>query len=66
VQNHCRRTIAIDLDETGIVAPKYLIDIKNAGAQYIKLDLKEGLKIGATTTHRAIEKSSVINKKFVF
>jgi carbon-monoxide dehydrogenase medium subunit len=30
---------------------------------YIK-DSKEGLKIGATTTHRAIEKSPVIQKKF--
>jgi len=49
----------------GLVAPKYLIDIKNVQElQYIKLDLKEGLKIGATTTHRAIEKSSVINEKF--
>lgn len=49
----------------GLVAPKYLIDIKNLQElNYIKLDPKEGLKIGATTTHRAIEKSSVIKEKF--
>ena len=49
----------------GLVAPQYLIDIKNLQElNYIKLDSKEGLKIGATTTHRAIEKSSVIKEKF--
>ena len=48
----------------GLVAPKYLIDIKNLQElNYIKLDPKEGLKIGATTTHRAIEKSSAIKEK---
>ncbi len=49
----------------GLVAPKYLIDIKSLQElNYIKLDPKEGLKIGATTTHRAIEKSSAIKEKF--
>ena len=48
----------------GLVAPPYLIDIKGLSElSYIK-DSKEGLKIGATTTHRAIEKSPVIQKKF--
>lgn len=41
----------------GLVAPKYLISIKGISElSYIKSD-KEGLKIGALTTHRQIEKS---------
>jgi carbon-monoxide dehydrogenase medium subunit len=48
----------------GLVAPKYLLDIKGVSElSYIK-DEKDGLKIGATTTHRAIEKSTVIQKKY--
>jgi len=48
----------------GLVAPPYLISIKGLSElSYIK-DAKEGLKIGALTTHRAIEKSAVIQKKF--
>lgn len=48
----------------GLVAPQYLISIKGLSElSYIK-DSKEGLKIGALTTHRAIEKSPVIKKKF--
>ena len=48
----------------GLVAPKYLVDIKGVSElSYIKDD-KEGLKIGATTTHRAIEKSAVIKGKY--
>jgi carbon-monoxide dehydrogenase medium subunit len=48
----------------GLVAPKYLLDIKGiAELSYIR-DEKDGLKIGATTTHRTIEKSAVIKKKY--
>jgi carbon-monoxide dehydrogenase medium subunit len=48
----------------GLVAPPYLVSIKGiAELNYIK-DEKDGLKIGATTTHRAIEKSAVIKKKY--
>jgi carbon-monoxide dehydrogenase medium subunit len=48
----------------GLVAPKYLISIKGLSElSYIK-DTNEGLKIGALTTHRAIEKSPLIKKKF--
>jgi carbon-monoxide dehydrogenase medium subunit len=48
----------------GLLAPKYLISIKGLSElSYIK-DTKEGLNIGALTTHRAIEKSPVIQKKF--
>jgi CO/xanthine dehydrogenase FAD-binding subunit len=48
----------------GLVAPPYLVDIKGVTElSYIK-DEKDGLKIGATTTHRTIEKSAVIKKKY--
>jgi len=48
----------------GLVAPKYLVDIKGISElSYIKDD-KDGLKIGALTTHRTIEKSPVIKKKY--
>jgi len=45
----------------GLVAPKYLIDIKGiAELDYIRTD-DEGLKIGTLATHRSIEKSPLIN-----
>ncbi len=48
----------------GLVAPKYLVDIKGISElSYIKDD-KDGLKIGALTTHRTIEKSPLIKKKY--
>lgn len=48
----------------GLVAPKYMVDIKGLDElSYIK-DGKDGLRIGATTIHRAIEKSAVIKKKY--
>jgi len=49
----------------GLVAPKYLIDIKGISElNYIKSDAKVGLRIGALTTHRTIEKSPLIRKGF--
>jgi len=49
----------------GMVAPEYLLDIKHVKElNYISFDAKDGLKIGATTTHRAIEKSDVIAKNY--
>ncbi len=49
----------------GLVAPEYLIDIKNVGElDYIKFDEKEGLRIGATTTHRTIELSPLVKEKY--
>ena len=48
-----------------LVMPQYLIDIKGlTDLDYIKFDEKEGLKIGALTTHRSVEKSPVIQKEF--
>ncbi len=49
----------------GLVSPAYLIDIKGiSDLDYIKFDEKEGLRIGALTTHRTIEKSPLIQKEF--
>jgi carbon-monoxide dehydrogenase medium subunit len=48
-----------------LLTPQYLIDIKGvAGMDYITFDEKEGLKIGALATHRAIEKDPVIKSKY--
>ena len=49
----------------GLLAVEYLIDIKGLNElSYIKYDAKEGLKLGATATHRMIEKSDVIKKHY--
>lgn len=49
----------------GLVAPEHLIDIKNVQElDYIQFDKRKGLKIGATTTHREIEKSALIKKHY--
>lgn len=49
----------------GLVAPGYLIDIKNVDElDYIGFDAKKGLRIGATTTHRTVELSSLIKEKY--
>jgi CO/xanthine dehydrogenase FAD-binding subunit len=49
----------------GLVAPEYVIDIKGiSDLDYINFDDKEGLRIGALTTHRAIEKSPLIRNGF--
>jgi len=48
-----------------LLTPKYLINIKGlSDLDYIKLDDKQGLKIGALATHRSIEKSPVIQNGF--
>lgn len=48
-----------------LIAPQYIIDIKNvADLDYITYDDKEGLKIGAVATHRALELSDVVRKHY--
>ena len=48
----------------GLVTPQYLIDIKGISElSYIKSEGKQGLRIGALTTHRTIEKSPVFRDK---
>jgi len=49
----------------GLIKPNYLIDIHGISElNYIKTDFKKGLRVGALTTHRAIEKSPAIKKSF--
>lgn len=49
----------------GLVAPEFLIDIKHLKElDYIKYDEKNGLSIGATTTHRTIEKSEIVKTHY--
>jgi len=49
----------------GLVAPEVLIDIKHLQElDFIRFDPKGGLRIGATTTHRAIEKSPIIKENY--
>jgi aerobic carbon-monoxide dehydrogenase medium subunit len=49
----------------GLIQPGHLIDIKGISElDYIRSDGRKGLKIGALTTHRRIEKSPVIKKSF--
>ncbi len=49
----------------GLVTTEYLLDIKQVNElNYLKFDPKDGLRIGAATTHRDIEKSPVIRENF--
>jgi carbon-monoxide dehydrogenase medium subunit len=49
----------------GLVTPAYLIDIKHLDElNSITFDEKDGLKIGATTTHRTIENSETVRAHF--
>jgi CO/xanthine dehydrogenase FAD-binding subunit len=48
-----------------LLTPEYIIDIKGlSDLDYIKFDEKDGLKIGALTTHRSLEKSPIILEKY--
>jgi len=48
-----------------LISPKYLIDIKGISEMdYIIFDKQEGLKVGALTTHRSIECSSLIQGNY--
>lgn len=49
----------------GLVTPRNLIDIKAVKElSYILFDPKKGLRLGAATTHREIEKSPLIKKHY--
>jgi carbon-monoxide dehydrogenase medium subunit len=48
-----------------LITPEYLIDIKGlSDLDYIEFDEKEGLKIGALTTHRSLEKSQIVRENY--
>ena len=47
-----------------VITPEYLVDLKNIpGLDYLEYDEEEGLKIGALTTLREIEKSALVQEK---
>jgi CO/xanthine dehydrogenase FAD-binding subunit len=49
----------------GLVVTDYLIDIKGLQElSYITYEEKKGLTLGATTTHRTIEKSELLKRKY--
>jgi len=49
----------------GLVVTDYLIDLKGLNElSYITYNDREGLRIGATTTHRALEKSELVREKY--
>jgi carbon-monoxide dehydrogenase medium subunit len=48
----------------GLLAPEYLIDIKGISELDYINDDKKGVRIGALTLHRTIEKSPIIQKHF--
>jgi len=49
----------------GLLSPEYVVDIKGVSAlDYMSYDEREGLRIGALTTHRVIEKSALIQEHF--
>lgn len=49
----------------GLIETDYLVDIKGlTELDYIKYDKSEGLKIGALTVHRDLEKSPLVKKHF--
>ena len=55
----------VTLMKQDFVSPSYLIDIKGiSDLDYIRYDETDGLRIGALTTHRSLEKSAVVQEKF--
>ncbi len=49
----------------GLLTPECIISIKDLSElDYMKFDEKNGLKVGALTTHRTIERSQVVEKWF--
>ena len=52
----------LTLLKLNMISPSYLIDIKFIPElNYMDFDEKEGLKMGALTTHRTVEKLSLIH-----
>ena len=55
----------VNLMKQDFVSPSYIIDIKDiSDLDYIRYDEKDGLRIGALTTHRSLETSAVVQDKF--
>jgi carbon-monoxide dehydrogenase medium subunit len=58
-------TDVIVLMKEKVLKPEYILDIKHIeGLDYLNYDTEDGLKIGALTTLRTIEKSKLVKEKF--
>ena len=56
----------VNLMKQNFVSPSYLIDIKGLSElDYIHYDEKDGLRIGALSTHRSVETSEVVQDNIV-
>jgi carbon-monoxide dehydrogenase medium subunit len=54
----------VNLMKQGFVSPSHIIDIKEiSDLDYIRYDEKDGLRIGALTTHRSLETSTIVQDK---
>jgi carbon-monoxide dehydrogenase medium subunit len=55
----------VTLMKQNFVNPAYVVDIKGiSDLDYIRYTEDDGLRVGGLTTHRSLEKSSVITEKF--
>jgi len=55
----------LNLMRERLVSPSFIVDIKGlSDFDYIRYDEETGLRIGALTTHRSLEKSDVVREKF--
>lgn len=55
----------VNLMKQNLVTPSYIIDIKGlSDLDYIRYDKKDGLRIGAVSTHRMVETSEAVKENF--
>ncbi len=55
----------LNILKQGLIAPEVLVDIKGISElNYLRYDEAEGLRIGAATTHRAIELSPLVRGRY--
>ncbi len=55
----------VTLMKQNFVNPSYIIDIKDlSDLDYIRYDKKDGLRIGALSTHRAVETADAVKENF--
>ena len=55
----------VNLMKQNLVNPRYIIDIKGLSElDYIRYEKEDGLRIGAVSTHRALETSEIVKNNF--
>ena len=55
----------VNLMKQSLVNPSYIIDIKGlSDLDYIRYDKRDGLRIGALSTHRSVETSDAVTENF--